>query len=68
MSGTSYFAPGASLEHQPDVRRVAWCLALRSEHEALLGHKSVRTTEIYLKELIPETVRPNERPIIAGSK
>ena len=29
----------------------------------LLGHKSVRTTEIYLKELIPETVRPNERPI-----
>lgn len=34
----------------------------------LLGHKSVRTTEIYLKELIPETVRPNERPMIAGSK
>lgn len=31
----------------------------------LLGHKSVRTTEIYLKDLVPETVRPNECPIIA---
>ncbi len=38
------------------------------ELQNLLGHKSVRTTEIYLKELIPETVRPNERPMIAGSK
>jgi integrase len=38
------------------------------EQQNLLGHKSVRTTEIYLKELIPETVRPNERPMIAGSK
>lgn len=38
------------------------------ELQHLLGHKSVRTTEIYLKELIPETVRPNERPMIAGSK
>ena len=37
------------------------------ELQHLLGHKSVRTTEIYLKELIPETVRPNERPMIAGS-
>src|ERR1700680_2567141 len=37
------------------------------ELQNLLGHKSVRTTEIYLKELIPETVRPNERPMIAGS-
>lgn len=32
----------------------------------LLGHKSVRTTEIYLKDLIPETVRPNETVIIAS--
>jgi integrase len=31
----------------------------------LLGHKSVRTTEIYLKQLLPDIVRPNERPIIA---
>jgi integrase len=31
----------------------------------LLGHRSVRTTEIYLKSLVPETVRPNEVPIIA---
>ena len=38
------------------------------ELQNLLGHKSARTTEIYLKELIPETVRPNERPMIAGSK
>jgi len=36
------------------------------ELQHLLGHKSVRTTEIYLKELIPETVRPNERPMIAA--
>jgi site-specific recombinase XerD len=33
----------------------------------LLGHRSVRTTEIYLKSLVPETVRPNEVPIIAGA-
>jgi hypothetical protein len=38
------------------------------ELQHLLGHKSVRTPEIYLKELIPETVRPNERPMIAGIK
>ena len=31
----------------------------------LLGHRSVRTTEIYLKSLVPEIVRPNEVPIIA---
>jgi site-specific recombinase XerD len=31
----------------------------------LLGHRSVRTTEIYLKSLIPETVRPNEALIVA---
>jgi hypothetical protein len=31
----------------------------------LLGHRSVRTTEIYLKSLVPETVRPNEVPIVA---
>ena len=33
--------------------------------QLLLGHKSVRTTEIYLKGLLAEIVRPNERPIIA---
>ena len=38
------------------------------ELQDLLGHKSVRTTEFYLKELLPETVRPNERPMIAGLK
>jgi len=31
----------------------------------LLGHKSVRTTEVYLKGLLPTIVRPNERPIVA---
>jgi len=30
--------------------------------------RSVRTTEIYLKSLVPETVRPNEVPIIAEAK
>lgn len=30
----------------------------------LLGHKSQRTTEIYLKALVPETVQPNTRPIV----
>jgi len=34
----------------------------------LLGHKSVRTTEIYLKQLVRDTVRPNEQPIIASAK
>ena len=33
--------------------------------QLLLGHKSVQTTEMYLKGLITEIVRPNERPIIA---
>lgn len=33
--------------------------------QLLLGHKSVRTTEIYLKGLLTEIVRPNELPIIA---
>jgi len=36
------------------------------ELQMLLGHKSSKTTEIYLKSLVPETVRPNERPIIAS--
>lgn len=34
----------------------------------LLGHKSQQTTEIYLKSLVPERVRPNERAIVAGAK
>ena len=34
----------------------------------LLGHRSVRTTEIYLKSLGPEIVRPNEVPNIAEAK
>lgn len=34
--------------------------------QLLLGHGSVRTTQIYLKQLLAEIVRPNERPIIAG--
>ena len=33
--------------------------------QALLGHKSVQTTEIYLKGLVSEIVRPNEVPIMA---
>lgn len=32
---------------------------------ALLGHKSIRTTEIYLKGLVVEPVAPNERAIAA---
>lgn len=34
----------------------------------LLGHRSQQTTEIYIKSLVPETVRPNERPVIAEAK
>jgi len=33
--------------------------------QLLLGHKCVQTTEIYLKGLLAEIIRPNERPIIA---
>jgi integrase len=33
--------------------------------QRLLGHKSVQTTEIYLKGLLTEIVRPNEVPILA---
>lgn len=36
--------------------------------QLLLGHKSVRTTEIYLKQLLTEVVRPNEVPIVASVK
>jgi integrase len=36
--------------------------------QLLLGHSSVRTTEIYLKDLLAEIVRPNETPIIARVK
>jgi integrase len=32
--------------------------------QLLLGHNSVQTMEIYLKGLLTEIVRPNERPII----
>jgi len=38
------------------------------ELQHLLGHKSIRTTEIYIKQFVAETVRPNERPIIAEAK
>jgi hypothetical protein len=31
-------------------------------------HYGIQTTEIYIKSLVPETVRPNERPILAGVK
>lgn len=31
---------------------------------ALLGHKSIRTTEIYLKGLVIEPVAPNERAVV----
>jgi len=33
--------------------------------QVLLGHKSVQTTEIYLKGLVTEIVRPNEVPTVA---
>jgi integrase len=33
--------------------------------QLLLGHKSVQTTEIYIKGLLTEIVKPNERPIVA---
>jgi integrase len=36
--------------------------------QALLGHRSVRTTEVYLKSLVPELARPNLRPVIAEVK
>jgi integrase len=36
--------------------------------QALLGHRSVRTTEIYLKRLVPTLARPNNRPVIAEVK
>lgn len=32
--------------------------------QLLLGHKSVQTTEIYLKGLPTEIVRPNEWPLV----
>lgn len=35
--------------------------------QLLLGHKSVRTTEVYLKGLLAEIVRPNELPIVAAA-
>lgn len=34
--------------------------------QLLLGHKSVMTTQIYLKGLVAEIVKPNERPILAA--
>lgn len=33
--------------------------------QRLLGHKSVQTTEIYIKQLLTEIVQPNMQPIIA---
>lgn len=38
------------------------------EIQALLGHKSVQTTEIYLRELIPQTVQPNHTAIVSSVK
>lgn len=38
------------------------------ELQHLLGHRSVRTTEIYIKSLVPEVVRPNLRPVLAEAK
>jgi site-specific recombinase XerD len=38
------------------------------ELQHLLGHTSMRTTEIYLKGLIADTVRPNEREIVASQR
>lgn len=35
--------------------------------QRLLGHSSVRTTEIYIKELLPLPVRPNEVVVISGA-
>jgi integrase len=32
---------------------------------ALLGHQSIRKTEIYLKALAPQVVKPNLLPVIA---
>jgi integrase len=37
------------------------------EIQALLGHKSVRTTEIYLKSLVPVAARPNDVAVIASA-
>ena len=37
------------------------------ELQHLLGHRSQQTTEICIKSLVPETVRPIERPMIAVS-
>ena len=53
-------AKGATdmVRRQVDIRQV----------QHLLGHASVRTTEIYIKGLLPTTVRPNETPIIASVK
>ena len=36
--------------------------------QLLLGHKSARATKIYPKDLIPETVRPNETVTVASVK
>lgn len=35
---------------------------------ALLGHASIRTTEIYLKSLRPERVSPNTRAVLASAE
>jgi integrase len=53
-------AKGATEMYRADVpiRRI----------QRLLGHSSVQTTEIYLKGLLTEIVRPNEQPIIAEAK
>ena len=32
--------------------------------QQLLGHKSVRTTEIYIKARLPDLVQPTSRPMV----
>jgi|SRR5665213_334753 len=54
-------AKGATVMYRQDPNNIR-------KIQLLLGHKSVQTTEIYLKGLLAEVVRPNEVPIIASVK
>jgi hypothetical protein len=53
------------LARGPRSRRITARIRYRLEIPVVGGHKGVRTTDIYLKGLLAEIVRPNERPIIA---